>query len=351
MANAPDGLERCSPAASEALGHQERPPDSRRGSAAGPRVYWGAQRTGADARQPVSEAVGGSQNVARAHEQVRCAGTVRHPGKRHAEGQADPSQASSSTRDADPHSPRSLPPKVRANTRFSREGPTFTSASQAEAFDLGLSADKRVCTSTKRPSSAATDCWVPARALRPVIPRCRCRERRKASDPRSAGTRQGRSGSCVPLPEGSLPSWPQRRWPKNEDARPTGARLSFQAARPRERPPLRPRRQPTFAVPARPRRAIPARQRRAGGAARRGSCARLHRRRAQSHCAPNAPRAELRSSILARLRQSFNSLLLRLRRSHSRLSCHSTNPGLEVRCSARAPPDNLHCGPSVCLIP
>ena len=62
------------------------------------------------------------------------------------------------------------------NTRFSREGPTFRSASLAEAFDLGLSADRRVCTTSKRPSSAATDCWVPARALRPVSPRCRCRE-------------------------------------------------------------------------------------------------------------------------------------------------------------------------------
>ena len=52
-------------------------------------------------------------------------------------------------------------------------GSTFTSASQAEAFDPGLSADKRVCPSSKRPSSAASPRWAPAAALHPVTPRCR----------------------------------------------------------------------------------------------------------------------------------------------------------------------------------
>jgi len=34
-------------------------------------------------------------------------------------------------------------------------------------------ADKGVCTSSKRPSSAASPCWAPAAALHPVTPRCR----------------------------------------------------------------------------------------------------------------------------------------------------------------------------------
>ncbi len=74
------------------------------------------------------------------------------------------------------------------NTRFSREGPPFTSASAPPSRQESMHQHQA-------PSSAATDCWVPARALRPVIPRCRCREAGRRR-PAQRGHRRGRSGSC-----------------------------------------------------------------------------------------------------------------------------------------------------------
>ena len=128
------------------------------------------------------------------------------------------------------------------------------------------------------PSSAATDCWVPARALRPVTPRCRCRALDLPAHQRHAAQAMALQFSLT-LPEAARPAGTsterhRRACPTFQDA------LSLQQSSGHERDGTWHCGGPSLS-PFQPRASAdqPAGLSRLVGVVGRKPCARLHRRR------------------------------------------------------------------------